>query len=134
MGRDHPEVDAAERHERERLGRQVEIRRDGGEDVARPRTRDGHADQRQPQHLEPDRAVIGQVVPEPARVMDLGRQRAEEVELVRLGGAPTVNSPTIRPASLSIAVKVIRPGAGMRWVSIEDSHASAPGPVTRYLA
>ncbi len=46
----------------------------------------------------------------------------------------TVNSPTIRPASLSIAVRVIRPGAGIRAVSSDDSQASAPGPVTRYLA
>ena len=46
----------------------------------------------------------------------------------------TVNSPTIRPASLSIAVRVIRPGAGIRWVSNDESHASAPGPVTRYFA
>ena len=37
----------------------------------------------------------------------------------RPGGRPS-NSPTIRPASFSIAVSVIRPGAGMRAVEHSD--------------
>ena len=57
----------------------------GREHVARARPGDGQPDQAQPEHLEPDRPVGRQVVAEPARVVDLGRQRPEQVELVGLG-------------------------------------------------
>ena len=91
-------------------------------------------DQPEAEDLEPHGPVGRQVVAEPARVVDLGRQRPEQVELPRPPACATVNSPTIRPASLSIAVSVIRPRAGIRAVSSDESQASAPGPVTRYLA
>ena len=82
----HPEVDAAERHERERGGRQVEIRCDGGEDVARPRPGQRQTDEGQAEDLERHRPVARQVVAEPARVVGLGRERAEQVKLVGRGG------------------------------------------------
>ena len=46
---------------------------------------DGQADQREAEHLECHGSVVRQVVAEPARVVDLGGERAEEVELVGLG-------------------------------------------------
>ena len=72
----HPEVDPSERHERERLGRQVEVRRDRREHLPRPRARDRQPGQPQAEHLEPDRPVARQVVAEadrafPARIAPL---------------------------------------------------------------
>ena len=87
VNRDHPEVDLAEGHEREGLGREVEIGRHGLEDIPRTRPGYGQADQPEAQHVEPHAAVRRQVVAEPARMMDLCRQRPEQVELVRLGGS-----------------------------------------------
>ena len=82
VDRDHGHIDGPERHERERLGREVQIRRHGREDVARTRACQGQPGQAQAEDLEADAAVGRQVVPEPARVMDLGGQGAEEVERV----------------------------------------------------
>ena len=83
--RGHAEVDPPERHEREGLGREVEVRGDRREHVARARPGDRQPDEAQPEHLEADRAVGRQVMAEPARVMDLRGERSEEVELVGIG-------------------------------------------------
>ena len=83
--RDHPEVDPPEVHEPERLGRQVRGG-DRGQHVARPRAGDRQARQRQAEDLEPDAPVGRQVMAEPARVVDLRRQRPEQVERGRLVG------------------------------------------------
>ena len=106
-----PEIDLAERHERERRGREVEVRRDRRQHVARSRAGDRQPGQPEPEHLEPDDPVGRQVVhgtsasggPRPAAIRTGGTRRASDARA-------TVNSPTIRPASLSIAVSVIRPG------------------------
>ena len=55
------------------------------EHVARARPGNRQPGQPQPEHLEPDRSVARQVVAEPARVVDLRRQRPEQVELLRVG-------------------------------------------------
>ena len=87
VGRDHPEVDLPERHEREGLGREVEVGCHRRQDVARPRTGDGQPGQPQPQDLEADAARRPAGGGGTSGVVDLGRQRAEEVELVGLGRA-----------------------------------------------
>ena len=46
----------------------------------------------------------------------------------------TVKSPMSLPLALSIGVSTMRPGFGMRFASIFESQASAPFPVTSYLA
>ena len=87
VDRDHAHVHAPERHERERLRREVEVWRHGRQHVARPRASHGQAGQAKAEDLEADAAVGRQVVAEPARVMDLGRQRSEEVERLVVGRA-----------------------------------------------
>ena len=87
VDRDHAHVDMPERHERERLRREVEVGRHRRQHVPRPRTSHGHAGQAQAEDLERDAAIGRQVVAEPARVMDLGRQRSEEVEHLGVGRA-----------------------------------------------
>ena len=77
------------------------------EDIARARPGDRQPDQPD-QDLEPHGPVGRQVVAEPARVVDLRRQRPNRKNSSASVARATVNSPTIRP-SLSIAVSVIRP-------------------------
>ena len=83
----HPEIDLAEGHERERRGREVEVGGHGGEDVARQRS--GHDSPTSPRPRTSKRhgPVAREVVAEPARVVGLGGQRSEQVELVGLGGS-----------------------------------------------
>ena len=47
---------------------------------------------------------------------------------------PMVKSPISLPRSFSIGVSTMRPCAGILFAMIRDRNASAPSPLTSYLA